>query len=54
MEETVEDNEVKDLKELITNLEFFSNQVRFNQVMYQGYVLIIEKLTKIEEILAKK
>jgi len=41
----------KYLIDQINNIQFFSNQVKFNQTMYQGIDLILKKLTAIETLL---
>lgn len=45
---------IEEITEVLRNIQFFSDQVRFNSVLYQGFSLILEKLTKIEEILETK
>jgi hypothetical protein len=48
-----EEEQTKELTEMLTNLQFFSDQVRFNSIVYQGLSVLLEKLTKIEESLNK-
>ncbi len=43
------EEELKELRESLTNIQFLSDQVRFNSVIYQGLNLIIGKLDKLEE-----
>ena len=40
---------LEELEELNKSLVFYSDQVRFNSIMYQGITLILDKLSKIEE-----
>jgi 1-deoxy-D-xylulose 5-phosphate reductoisomerase len=37
----------------LNNLKFFSDQIRFNSIVYQGMGLILEKVTNIETLLSK-
>lgn len=38
----------------LNNLKFFSDQIRFNSIVYQGMGLMLEKLANIEALLSKK
>lgn len=38
----------------LNNLKFFSDQIRFNSIVYQGMGLMLEKLSNIEALLSKK
>lgn len=49
-----DEEKIKELEMAITNLQFFTDTVRFNQIIYQGISLILEKLTKIEERIGTK
>lgn len=44
---------IEELEITLSTLDNFSNQVRFNSVIYQGISLIIDKLNKIESELNK-
>ena len=44
---------IEEITEVLKNIQFFSDQVRFNSVLYQGFSLMLEKLNKIEELLSK-
>lgn len=46
--------EVSKLQEMYKAQAFLSNQMQYNGVMYQGYKIILDKLTKIEGILEKQ
>lgn len=37
----------------LNNLKFFSDQIRFNSIVYQGLGLILEKVANIEALLSK-
>lgn len=37
----------------LNNLKFFSDQIRFNSIVYQGMGLILEKVANIETLLSK-
>lgn len=39
---------IKELEEGLKNLEFLSDQTRFNSVVYQGLSLILKRLDEIE------
>jgi len=45
---------INELNKELINLQFFSDQIRFNSIMYQGMNLLLEKITKIEEKLNGK
>lgn len=46
-------DDVKELRTVIESINFFSNPVKFNAIMYEGYLIMLKKLTKIEEMLEK-
>ena len=48
LEQQVEEN-----SEVINNLTFFSSPVRFNAVIFKGFRVILDKITKMEENLQK-
>ncbi len=52
-EEIKESNEqldkIKELELIISNLKFFSNSVDFNSTIYQYLVVILDKITNLEE-----
>jgi hypothetical protein len=57
MEENIEktkEEELKETKELLNNIQFFSDQVRFNSIVYQGLNVILERIKAIEEKLDAK
>lgn len=37
----------------LNNLKFFSDQIRFNSIVYQGMGLMLEKLANVEALLSK-
>jgi hypothetical protein len=43
------DEDVLALSNELNSLKFFSDQVRFNSILYQGLTLLLEKVTKLEE-----
>lgn len=48
------EDKTKELEGIIKNIEFFSDQIRFNSIIYQGINLLLEKVTRIEEKLNTK
>lgn len=47
--EQEETKKIEELSEVINSLQFFSDQVRFNSVLFNGFNIMLEKLTVIEE-----
>lgn len=43
-----DEQKIKELTEYLTTIQFFSNQTKFNSVVYQVLTQILEKLSKIE------
>jgi hypothetical protein len=48
------EEKIAEQETLIKNITFFSDPIRFNSVIYSGLNSLLEKITKIEEILKKK
>jgi len=43
------DNLLVELSSELNNLKFFSDNIRFNSIIYQGMNMILEKIVKMEE-----
>lgn len=39
------------LNETLKQYQFFSDQVKFNSILYQGFEILLDKITKIESML---
>lgn len=46
---TKDEEKIKELSDYIVNLQFLSDQTKFNSVVFQGLNLIADKLAKIDE-----
>ena len=53
MTDNINDMKIEELKELCNNLIFYSDQVRFNLVIYENLKYMSEQLKKIEEKIDK-
>ena len=40
---------IESLTKYIQEMQFFSDQIKFNATLHQGITMVLEKLTKIEE-----
>jgi hypothetical protein len=50
---TPDQEKIKQLIEIIESHTFLTDQTKYNATMYNGFKIILTKLTKIEEILNK-
>ena len=47
------EQQISEKDDIIEGLQFYSSPIRFNATLFQGFKLILDKLTIIEEKIAK-